>query len=349
MQLIGASEDRSTEIGFYLYSSSIGANILIRVGLMVSMKFYHHKYLKAVHTVSVSSCSKHLYTVKKFIQSIVVCGTSFSVVLLKTHIGLYDGMENYIIANANHAWSLSCFTWPCRHVNLVGVNPTTFAFGIFGWASRFAGNLLEQIARDGILLSALTLGNCATAFRFKKRLKDANEIPIDAVTVGTEIRNEYKWIKKVSKHINSAFNIVFRFFLLANIFMFAVFVDEWFNPQVGKVAKGVKLVNVVFVCITFYYANQTAKTGDRFREWMKKEKNRTALGMSEMEVVMENSSWSSIGFGRGALYIYDSTLIGFASAVAAYYFGIVETRPQYIEYEPENCCVCTNTTNSSSF
>ncbi|CAL8147069.1 unnamed protein product [Orchesella dallaii] len=313
LNMIGAHEIRSTDVRLYLFNSKVGANLLVRVGFLMCFQCRAHKYNKAVKIIAASTFSKHLYTVKIFTESLLVCGTSLIVVLIQTHIGLFDGMENYIIENANYASSLFCFTRLCQptFTNESVFNSGAILLGLLGWSIKLAGNLLEQIARDGILLSALTLGKSADAFQFKKKVKDSTSV--DAALVGTHIQTEYEELKNISKCINSAFNVVFRFFLLANVFMFAVFVDEWFNPHIGKLAKSIKLANVVFACITFYYANKTAKIGDRFREWMRNKNSRTILGMSEMEVVMENSSSSSVGFGRGALYIYDSTLIGVAT------------------------------------
>ncbi|CAL8136772.1 unnamed protein product [Orchesella dallaii] len=348
VNLIGAQESRSTEIRLYLLNSSVGSNILIRIGFWYSLTFHSQKYVKAIQTIATSAYRRHLYTVKRFFESALVCGSSLSIVLIKTHLGLFDGIEPYIISNAESLLYQFCFTRSCQQVDLSQLNFATISLGFLGWAAQLAGSLFEQIARDGILLSALTLGKSANEFRFRGRLETSN--PLDSLAIGTEIENDYNGIKTLSKHVNSAFNIVFRFYLLANIFMFAVFVDQWFDPHTGKIVKGVSLANFVSVCITFYYANQTAKTGDRFREWMKNKTNHTSMGMSQMDVLMENSSSSSIGFGRGALFIYDATLIGFASAVAAYYFGIVETRAPYIKQGNENfhgnsnnskaCCTC---------
>ncbi|CAL8068559.1 unnamed protein product [Orchesella dallaii] len=194
----------------------------------------------------------------RFMQSLFVCGSSFALVFIKTLNGLQDGLDNYVIENANHALSIFCSGLSCEQPDIREYSFKVVTFGLLGWATIFAGNLFEQLARDGILLSALTLGNSANAFRFKARVNDLG--PGEVPTIGADIKNDYAWIKRISKHVNSAFNIVFRFFLLSNICMIAVFVDDWFNPHVGKVAKGVKLANVVCVCITFYYANQTAKT-----------------------------------------------------------------------------------------
>ncbi|CAL8136758.1 unnamed protein product [Orchesella dallaii] len=343
VNLIEAKKVGSTEIGVYLINSSECARILIRIGFWISLKFHPQKYIKAIQTIVASPYRKHLYVLQRFVESLLVCGSSIFIVLIKTHIGLCDGIEKYIISNAEFTLSQFCLTKSCHHMDVSQLNFGTISLGLLGWATYFAGNLFEQIARDGILLSALTLGKSANQFRFRGKMEGLNAV--DSIIIGAEIKTDYNWIKRISKDINSAFNIVFRFLLLANIFMFAVFLDEWFDPQVGKIVKGVNLVNVIFVCITFYYANQTAKTGDRFREWMKEEKNHTSMRMSQMDVMMENSSSTSIGFGRGALYIYDSTLIAFASAVAAYYFGIVETRASYMNHRIDNSVEFTNSSN----
>ncbi|CAL8121596.1 unnamed protein product [Orchesella dallaii] len=195
----------------------------------------------------------------RFMESLLVCGSSLAVVLMKTHVQLHNGLENYIILNARNAFSLFCFTRSCEDVDLNEINVGVVALSLLGWATTFAGHLLEQIARDGIILSAMLLNKSANAFHFKRRVDDSASDD-DANAIGAKILSDYKWIKRISKHVNSAFNIVFRFFLLSNVFMFAVFFDEWFNPKVGKWKKIFKLVNVVSVCITFYYANQTAKT-----------------------------------------------------------------------------------------
>ncbi|CAL8068570.1 unnamed protein product [Orchesella dallaii] len=190
-------------------------------------------------------------------ESVIVCCLSFSMVLIKSHIDLLNGIDTYIIENAKWILPLFCFSRSCQQVDLSEMNFVTIMFGVCGWITRLAGRLFEQIARDGVILSAMILGKSANSFHFKGRV--TNSSPTEANTIGAEILSEYNWIKKISKHVNSAFNIVFRFFLLANVFMFAVFVDEWFNPEIGKVTKMLKLANVVLTCITFYYANQTAK------------------------------------------------------------------------------------------
>ncbi|CAL8128554.1 unnamed protein product [Orchesella dallaii] len=280
----------------------------------------------------------------KFIVSLLLCGSSLSVVLVRNNGELLYGWEEYIIHNAENAMSLFCFSTFCKQVKLDPSSVGTIALSLLGWTTQLAGTLYGQVARDGVVFSALTLGKCAMAFRFKHRLADKHSTTNNAV--GTDILTEFELIKKISKRISSAFNGVFRFFLLANIFMFAVFMDDWFNPSLEKLAKGVKLMEIVLVCVTFYYANQAAKVGDRFSEWIKIEKNRNLLGLSQIDVLMENSSNSSIGYGRGALFIYDATLIGFASVVAAYFLGIVETRPQYnMRQGIENPFSCGNVSN----
>lgn len=62
LRMIGAQEEMSADIQLYLSNFFVGANILLRTGLFVSLQCHAEKYVKVLHTVAVSSYSKHLYT-----------------------------------------------------------------------------------------------------------------------------------------------------------------------------------------------------------------------------------------------------------------------------------------------
>jgi len=123
--------------------------------------------------------------------------------------------------------------------------------GIVGWAAFLSGNLVTQIARDGIVFATITLGKAAAAFKFQQHSID-DENPVPALLRYTEL-------KAISKQLNSAFKTTFRMFLLSSLFMLTVFADQYFDQGVPKVVKFFKLINVVFLMMTFYYANEAAK------------------------------------------------------------------------------------------
>jgi len=52
-----------------------------------------------------------------------------------------------------------------------------------------------------------------------------------------------------------------------------------------------------------------ALKGDRFIEWMINNKNRLLLGLSKFDTIVEALLPSSIGFGKGSLYINDALVI----------------------------------------
>jgi len=191
-----------------------------------------------------------------------VCCVGFIIMLINVHYPIVYGFESFLIYNASNMRSLLCYNDLCLLDPIVKLDTATILLGVFGWLSCFAGELVSQLAIDGIFFAALTLGKLSTAFKYKHLTDDSNQTT-STDTVGEpssmEIMTKYEQLKAISKRINSAFNTSFRLFLLAHIFMFAVFVDQFFSPQLDRVTKYLMYIKVLFVIVTFYHTNQAAK------------------------------------------------------------------------------------------
>jgi len=170
---------------------------------------------------------------------------------------LQSGMEAFLIGKASQMTRFLSFFIPNNQIPNATLDAQTVFLGILGWATRFAGNLVSQIARDGIVLAAITLGKASEAFKFKFAENGSSQI--DTESNPEQSLRRFNELKSISNNINSAYKMTHRMFLLASIFMLTVFADEYFDPRVGKVVKFVKLVNVIFLTVAFYYANQAAK------------------------------------------------------------------------------------------
>jgi len=184
------------------------------------------------------------------LASVVFCCSSFALVIVATNHSMQHGIVSFLFDKASELTQLIFWV---DNKNLISedLNVATIILGILGWATKFSGNLMTQIARDGILFASLTLGKASSAFNFKGTLQDAIH--------SSQTLKKFSELKEISNRINSAYKVPLRLYLLASIFMLTVFADQYFDPSTGKVIKIVKLLNVVFLIVTFYFANQAAK------------------------------------------------------------------------------------------
>ncbi|CAL8138543.1 unnamed protein product [Orchesella dallaii] len=324
--VVAAHAIGTSEVGYYMRNANLITKMMLRVSFVFSLKYHRKKFEKAVDSIASSTFRMDPHKRQNVLLSAVICCTSVSVVVVATHYNLQFGLSQYVIANASRMRALFCFHESCslnNHPDSLDVE--TVLLGILGWSTMFSGNLLSQCAWDGVLFAAITLGKVSEAFKYKQNKLGPE---VDA----NQTLQKFAELKRISKRINSAFKATLRMYLLANIFMLTVFVDQYFNPGIPKLSKLLKSINVVFVMVALYNSSYAANRGEKFREWMLSKANREWLGLSQMDTVVEALSPASTGFGRGSLYINEALLIGLGGVVAAYFFGIVETRPQMGSY-----------------
>jgi len=196
------------------------------------------------------------------LEALAICCISFLITLVSVHYPLIYGFDSFLLFNASNMRDLLCYNDSCLLDPIVKTDPVSILLGVVGWLSSIAGELVSQLAIDGIVLSALTLGKLSAAFKYKHPTADPDPTTATSTNGGSssmETMSKYEQLKAISKRINSACNSSFRLFLLAHIFMFASFVDQYFNPDLDRVIKCLMHARLLLLVITFYQTNQAAK------------------------------------------------------------------------------------------